>query len=250
LPVPRLDGAKLYADQPQMDNLSDARGLHGKRVQSMALIPTEPGQLQLPSINVRWWDVVSDSEKIAELPAQAAVVRASATSSVDADPALTPVQATAPANTTRANSLLIWQISAALLATAWLVTLLVLWRRKPGLPVAAAAKGSPGNSSEKACYAELEAHCRSGDAAAARQVLLRWAAARYDSPPQTLEHLAARSGSPALGEAIDELERALFGSGEGSWRGESLIKAVRSLRGKHSPPATDANPLRELYPSS
>ena len=67
LAPPVIDGGRLYADQPQLDDSGDARGVHGKRVQSSALIATRPGPLQLPGTRLLWWDVDSDSEQVAEI---------------------------------------------------------------------------------------------------------------------------------------------------------------------------------------
>lgn len=253
LKVPDVDGARLYADQPQLENLGDARGLHGKRVQGMALIPARPGQIELPPIRVRWWDVDSDSEKVAELPARRLTVHAAGGTPATPDPTALPSPAdglTVAAPATAADQRLVyWQLTTALLALAWLATLL-FWRRRPAAAAPQTVKPEAVESSEKSCFAALEARCRAGDAAGARQALLQWGAARYEPPPQTLEQLAAHSDSTALVEAIQQLERVLFGNDAGSWQGEPLLGAVRDLRGRKREGSVAKDGLRTLYPSS
>src|SRR5690606_7293482 len=108
-----------------LENLGDARGLHGKRVQGMALIPARPGEIELPPIRVRWWDVESDSEKVAELPARRLRVgpATGATGAVQPTTLPDPTSA-APVSPAPAadRSVLFWQVATALLALGWLTT--------------------------------------------------------------------------------------------------------------------------------
>jgi hypothetical protein len=251
--VPTLAEGKLYADQPQLDDRGDSRGVLGKRVESMALIPTQAGQMALPATRIRWWDVTSDSEKVAELPAQILTIRPAAGAAAPAGtqpPAGSGIAADGGAPTAVAAGARGWQIATAALALAWLLTLGLLWRqRRPA--AAAAIAPPPAREDEKPLFAVLEQACRRGDAVAARQALLRWAARYYGISPVTLEWLITRSDDPALRDAVQAMERQLFGGdGGAAWEGEALLRAVGELRRKRPARNGDGGEaLPGLYPA-
>jgi len=51
---------RRYPDQPSLANEVSAAGLVGSREQREALIPTRSGPLQLPALEVVWWNTVED----------------------------------------------------------------------------------------------------------------------------------------------------------------------------------------------
>ena len=64
-----LDGFKLYPDQVQLTDDKNDAGISGKRVQKIAYIPTRAGNVTLPAIEVKWWDVATGKEQVTSLPA-------------------------------------------------------------------------------------------------------------------------------------------------------------------------------------
>jgi hypothetical protein len=61
---------KVYADKPVTGEDVDQKGglILGWRKESYTLMPLRSGQLVLPAIKVRWWDVVNNKVAVAELP--------------------------------------------------------------------------------------------------------------------------------------------------------------------------------------
>jgi hypothetical protein len=254
LPEPEIDGGRLYADQPQLENSSDARGLRGKRVQSAALIASRPGPLQLPGARVVWWDVDSDSEKVAEIAPRQLQIRPAA-AAASSPPAVSPAPATpsgdAVAPRTNPAQLLGWQLATALLACAWLATLWWSWHRQRVPPAAPAQPNTTRRAREYEAFKQLQASCRANEAAAARSALLNWGAARLQRDRVDLQTLKEWAGDEALQSAIDALERHLYaGTGAASWRGDRLLAAVSAIRGRRQNVSggDERGALPPLYP--
>lgn len=262
LDQPNLTNAKLYADQPTLDDQQDADGIHGKRVESAALIPGKAGTLTLPAQRVVWWDVDSDSQKVTTLPAETIRVRPGtggnnngSTAPVIAEPQAAPAPAAAAPNViTVARAAWWWPLTTALLALAWLVTLLLYLRLRRRLPPPAVAAAQPRDTvSEDRAFAALGDACRANDPAAARHALLAWARCFYrDEHLRSSDDLLRRSDSEALQRELQLLDNKLFGSrpDSGGWNGENLLAAVRRQR-RSRPGRTDAGreQLPPLYPA-
>ena len=81
--LPELDlvlpeGLRDYPEQARLEDSGQAEGVLGTREQSLALIPTRPGKVTLPEIQVTWWNVDSQQPEIATLPARTIEVMAAA----------------------------------------------------------------------------------------------------------------------------------------------------------------------------
>lgn len=263
LELPKVPGAKLYSDQPTMDDQQDGSGVHGKRVESTALIPSRQGPLALPGVKLVWWDVDSDSEQVASLPEQTLQVapgtapNANASAPVIAEPQAAAPSAPASAPPMTAPLSRWWQAAVALLALAWLITLYLYWRLRRGLHTAKTdqpANPKPASASEETAFKVLTGACREHDAATARAALLEWARCFYGAPDlRGSEQLLRRSGNTALALELQQLDNRLFGARTDSsdWNGENLLEAARQLRraGAGKQVAAEAE-LPPLYPVS
>jgi hypothetical protein len=75
---------------------------------------------------------------------------------------------------------------------------------------------------------QFQAACACGDAAAARDALLDWAAAHWpDDPPRGLQALAQRLNDSGAREALTGLQRALYKGGD--WNGKRLAAHLQQL---------------------
>ena len=260
LAPPKVAGAKLYSDQPTLDDQQDGNGVHSRRVESTALIPSQPGQLQLPEAKVVWWDVDSDTEQVATLPAQSLNVEPGAASAagsghapVIAEPQPTPAPG-ATAAPAAAPASHWWQLGAALLALAWLITLALYWRLRRGLRQKrpqATTDSAPAAANEDTAFRVLAAACRDHDTTTARAALLEWGRCFYRAPElRSVDQLLQRSGDAALARELQQLDNRLFGArpDSGDWNGENLLEVVRRLRRTPPGKATEESGLPPLYP--
>lgn len=245
--LPETDGIKLYQGKAEVQNLAKSAGVTGIRKESIALIPIESGQLELPEIRIPWWNRQEERVEYAVVPArQLTIGPASAKrGQSESPPALSSaeaVKADLPAGETL--SLPWWSgINRPLLllslffGLAWLTTLVLLvkTRRLAIKPSAggAAESGGDDNLKEKEAFRKLRLACRGNDPVRARKALLNWA--KSTRPGQRvrtgadLEKIFPDSGVAGL---LEELDRMLYGR-EGrphAWRGKVLLEKLETAR--------------------
>jgi len=253
--LPELDlvlpeSLRDYPEQPKLEDSAQTEGVLGTREQALALIPTRPGMVTLPEIQVTWWNVDSQQPEIATLPARTIEVVAAPT----ADPtaaatAASPGASSSPVAVDNGSgspwgfeSTPGWSWLSLGLALIWLLTLVLWWldRRKSSRPLATAAK-TPPKVDPKQALAAIRKACDVDDAAAAKDALLKWGAAHWpDAPPANLEQLGARCGDP-LQLLLRDLEQVLYGRKE-DWDPARLIKALRAYKPRAAP-EQDGNSL-------
>ncbi|WP_444943984.1 BatD family protein [Microbulbifer sp. ZKSA006] len=70
-PLPKLnvDGLKTYPDQPQQEDQVGPNGVTGSRIETTAIVATQPGDYELPPITVTWWDTKTQRQRTTQLPA-------------------------------------------------------------------------------------------------------------------------------------------------------------------------------------
>lgn len=269
LEAPTLDNAKLYADQPALDDQADGEGMHGKRTETTALIPAREGTLQLPEVRVVWWDIDSDSEKVATIPAETlTILPGSATPA--AAPSAAPLQApansafaaksaegsadgsansnalskttetaltgTAPNSTTTAwLPARVWMVISALLALAWLVTLWFLWRAKHSIRIEK-PKDKFGTADqiddEKLLRNAIDAANRN-DAHATHALIGRWMRKHYPQTPTLSQWLAEAKTDVNLAEvatSLEALQRHLYSTSTNLNGAESIWNGAELAR--------------------
>lgn len=226
---------RRYPDQPILANEVSGAGLVGSREQREALIPTRSGALQLPAVEVVWWNTVEDRLERTTLDER--------TLNVADNPNLAPTPAEQPAATPRpAEQQLLWpwQLSTLLFALSTLAGF-GLWlhaRRQPAVQRALQPGPTP-----RSLLDDLRRACQANDSQATRQALDAWARQQ----PETLADMAARF--VPLSDALDGLNGALYSEAGQRWQGEALWQAIQTL-----PPATspsveqDLSALPPLYP--
>ncbi|HSD37995.1 MAG TPA: BatD family protein [Rhodocyclaceae bacterium] len=263
--VESSDALKLYPDQPALKDNKDDNGNTGVREQKFAFIPTRPGKLTLPAIEVRWWNTTTDKEEIARLPAREisiAPAPAGATPQIPAGvsaPSAENFPSTPPRQTATRPALPSanwWPWISLALGLGWLITLIAWWRARGRITTPSAPRPekqktpkarvvTPGQQEEL-----LKNSCVANDAAQARVHLLAWARQRWpDNPPDTLTALT-RLCEPVLAKAVIELDRHLYANITGTWHGERLWDLFQQQQAATGPtPTASDSVLEPLYKS-
>lgn len=239
LPITLPEGLRHYPDQPQLANQGSDQGMIGSREEREALIADKAGQLELPPVEIVWWNTQDRRVERTSLPARTLQVAANPQMDDHAD---TPV---APVETLSAREVLLWpwQLACALLSLTTLLGFALWWRARSQPAVIRVAQAGP---STRTLLDELRRACQANDSHATRQALDAWARQQ----PETLADMAARF--VPLSDALDGLNGALYSDSEGgrNWQGEDLWRAIRMLPGADpdAPPAPEASSLPPLYP--
>ncbi|PAU52846.1 BatD family protein [Pseudomonas indica] len=231
----QVEGLRRYPDQPQLSSTAGERGLTGSREEREALVPTRAGRIELPPVEVVWWNTREDRLERTQLPGRNLEVAANPSLEMDsprgAEPS--PILVEGPA-------VWPWQLATALLAGTTLLGFGLWWRarRQPAIPPSAQSGPSP-----RTLLDDLRRACLANDPQATRQALDAWARQQ----PETLADMAARF--VPLSDALDGLNGALYSESGQHWQGDDLWKAIRALPAAEAPSGPqEPSPLPPLYP--
>jgi hypothetical protein len=251
LTLPQPAGIRQYVDQPELARSLTPQGFTATRTVSMAVIAQTPGEVELPKLQVPWFDVTAQRWEVAELPAHTVTVAPSGEPATAA-----PAPEAAPAAAAASTSSSVWRYVSAFLALGWLATVLLWWRaarvsrpkRDLGRAAASSVKEAEHRPSARKLLRQVESACAAGDTDAARKALLEWGGSRFSAaPPRSLGALASELPEPAAHEVLD-LEAHIYGAATGRWDGRGLAAAIAALESMPKP--TDSakhEPLLPLY---
>jgi hypothetical protein len=252
---------KVYPERPQTNDQQQDASFSGALAQKMALIANQPGELELPPIEVPWWNTTTDQLEYARTPS----IRLTAQPAVDTAPP--PAQSSAPTAIVSSNEApapavpspaltvpvdvpeqSLWRWIAMLALAGWLGSMLLWWRN--AARIADSGPAHPTIPTPIGARA-IEAACRGGEPREIREALLAWAASQWPhSPPRTLGQIAALVDEP-LRAALLGLDAQLYGNTQGSIDGAALALAWRTHQNTlRKPVASKSTSLPKLYPST
>ena len=235
LPATDVNGLRRYPDLPQLSNQVTDNGLIGSREEREALVPTRVGQVELPAVELVWWNTHEDRLERSYLPAR--TLQVAANTSLAAD---TPTS-TGPIADSDDSTLWLWQLSTLLLACTTLIGFGLWWRARWQPAILRAAQTGP---SPRTLLDDIKRASLANDPQATRQALDAWARQQ----PETLAEMAARF--VLLSDALDGLNGALYSETGQYWQGEELWKAIRSIPAaeREQDTASESSSLPPLYP--
>jgi len=227
---PVIDGMNVYADKPELSRRIETDGIRGVREDQYALIGVAGGDIELPALEVPWWDIVAGAWRVATLPARTVTVRGEPAVTAPPEPEA-PVEATAePAPVPRLVPDGFWPRASQLLFALWLLTIFAWWwssrdrKREPREPLPPPVYKQQAKLLKSARKAAL-----AGDAAGVRGALLDWGRLQWpEGAPRSIGELADRLSSP-LADELRLLSSASYGPGGRDWDGAALAKSLRSF---------------------
>jgi hypothetical protein len=236
LPATEVNGLRRYPDQPVLSNQNSERGLIGSREEREALVPNRSGPIELPAVEVVWWNTFEDHLERTNLPARTLQVANNPNLVVDSPASGTP--ATSVADN---SGLWRWKLSTLILACTTLLGFGLWWRGRWQPAVLKAAQTGP---SPRTLLDDLKRASLANDPQATRQALDAWARQQ----PETLADMAARD--VPLSDALDGLNGALYSESGQYWQGEELWRVIRaiSMTERTQDLVGDSGSLPPLYP--
>lgn len=250
LQIEPADGIRQYPDQPELDRRTGSTGLSVQRTERFAVIAQREGRVELPAVELPWWNVEARRWEVARIEPQTLDVTPSTEAVAPMSPQTEPA-AVEPQIVTE-HSRLAWWLSAVL-GAGWLLTVAAWWysARRARRLTAAVRDGYPASrrsASGRGALRRLERACAANDAQAARMALLEWASSQPAwADCQTLGSIGERLSGDASA-ALRDLERHLYSSGAGDWSGRSLGGCIAALKGMHRERSKAASdPLPSLY---
>ena len=254
-----IDGLKQYPDKPITEDRPETTGITGLKQIKVAIIPSVAGSYTLPEIKLQWWNTRTNKSESAIIPEKVLTAIGSAAANN-----LVTIPETARTQTAdngrqdigeeRAASVSslaadnpLWKYIALAFAVAWLITLLLLFR-KPKTATPALAAETQRSRPLKPAIAAVQKHAARNDAVHTRTALIEWAQAAYEDEHINNLTQVSEKCSPQLSQAIRRLNESLYSREHLSWSGKDLLtrfKEEQAIIGKHKNHSSSA--LKPLY---
>ncbi len=261
LQMPSSKRYKLYPDQAQMENTLGETGVIGKRIESIAIVPTQVGSITLPDISVDWWDTSTDTLRQTVLKGRTLNVLPPINSTEVADD-------TAPAGVSDtvnpspvaqqialppASNTIFWLLAASNLVLLIIATAFAIlwWRNRPS--PALAATQSAETKADKALFKEIRMACAVDNYPGLRQAIIDWARVHWQQDHlHSLEQVAELANNEALSAEFKALDARLYSNSETQQpvSSDTIFLQLESLRKSGAANTASAKKDRRQHLSS
>jgi len=253
---------KLYPDKTNRQSGQEANNIQGKLVQSIAIIPSQSGQLTLPEISINWWNTETETLETSTLPELQLQVTQPSSQTQDV---VSNQNTLSNIETVTTNNALVnipdinavnnpvWIWISGIFAILWLFTLLLLFKVKSGNKNNANDKyliGMDENLPDSGdLLNSLKLACKNNDPDSVRKNLHAWLNSLISrSSNRSLESLAKKLEIQALKDEVSRLDRSLYkNENPAQWNGNSLLKVLDEVKIKASQKKPPKPKLPALY---
>jgi hypothetical protein len=212
LSIPNLSGAKVYQDKTDTMTRTDGEQLIASKIIKYAVIPTSAGTLEIPALELQWYDTASGQAQTAVIPASsldiepATAVTNEAPQAFDFQPNQTPVTAIEPTESLPqpGEHTPWWQYGTYLFAALWLITLLAWLRRQP-------AVSKPQTEQQTHNRPVSGRLLKSTDPRELQQALIQLWNESHNQQTTNLGQIVAQLDDPEVIEALHQLQQQLYG---------------------------------------
>ena len=220
LQEPQGNNYRGYPDQPQLDEIVTTNGLTATRIESLALVPNNSGEITLPAVELIWWDTNSNKRRVASLPSITLQVSPSENNDIAANNN-NVMEGTNDAMTTLASDAskpkVSFMTNLSLALNALLMTLIVtllIGRKRKALAARsqqAALSSDSARLNLKQQLRAIESEAKDDNLMAMREAILRWGKTLFaENPPSTLKSLGDLLGNPSISQLFAQLDQQLY----------------------------------------
>ncbi len=195
-PEMAISGVKRYADEPVLDD-----GPPASRQERISLIPSRPGEFEVPGRRLAWWNTKTEEVVVTEVPALFVTVAGPPAEATETPPV--PSRPLWP-----------WAVAFLMLLTGAWLALPRLRQAMTARQTQRAAARRAYEASEAWAFAALNAALNADEPGPIYEAAVRWL--ERLEPGMDLRRFALRSGSPRLLEAVDALSEGLYGTESGA----------------------------------
>lgn len=240
--LPELPDLKLYPDQANLHTSMKQSNLVSQKVQSFAVVASKPGEYQIPSLEIPWWNAVTNRQEVAKIDAQTITVKPNpnitspallpASNSVP-DTSLQPatdISVTPQVVTVTKASWLQW-----LFLALWIVTMM-LWALTSFLRGRKEKLVNTTPTTINEYYLQLLSACKQGDGTKVQSLLVPWINLKLqqESPSsakvQNVAQLNSVIKNEGFAQAFDELQASYYGKEQKQWNGKRLFTAIQQVQ--------------------
>ena len=245
---------KIYPDKPEFRDMAEAAGIRAIRRDQYAMIGVSAGEVELPAVELPWWNIDVGEWQVASLPGSSLTILPSA-AALPLQPE--PVEAaeeetSAPATELQVVYVDFWRYISAGLAGVWVITLIAWWwSRRPATREPKEPAPPPIYKQQAKFLKAARKAAQAGDADGIKSNLLSWGRLEWPGDaPRSVGEMANRVSIP-LSTQLQAMCSASYGPGEEAWNGEELAKSLRSITVlKDDAPEQQGDGLPPLSPVS
>lgn len=253
LQMPAIAGAQVFADPAQVDEVFEEGRPRVTVTRSFSIVPAQAGTLRIAGPQLDWWDARAGTARTASLPAL--VLDVAPGNGVAAPPSSPDAIAAEPANGAARHDgggwmqvpgvqgrVRPWAFATVAFALLWLITFMWGLHRHPRTADARQApSGQPRSSNAKA---RLRQALATGDLSEVADALC----AAMQPPAPDLDALQQALDDPRQRAAVDALQRARWGDGDGTVARALLRESFANGPRWRKQGAEARPPLPPLYP--
>ena len=220
LQEPQGNNYRGYPDQPQLDEIVTTNGLTATRIESLALVPNNSGEITLPAVELIWWDTNSNKRRVASLPSITLQVSPSENNDIaannnnvmeGANDAMTKLASDASKPKVSFMTNLSLALNALLMT---LIVTLLIGRKRKALAARsqqAALSSDSARLNLKQQLRAIESEAKGDNLMAMREAILRWGKTLFaENPPSTLKSLGDLLGNPSISQLFAQLDEQLY----------------------------------------
>jgi hypothetical protein len=230
--VAEQDQFRVYPDQPTLQEEARPAGMVAQRVEAIAFVPAQAGDVELPAVSVQWWDTTNNQLRTATLPSKIINVKPSNNQSYSPQVAVqpqNPIELTEPTDEQQSASMWL-KISIALNALL-LLFVLRLMQRKPNAVSDKTPTQSSTNHVEKDLFNAILQSVKANNPQRFQHNILRWVNHRWpDESLTTLADVAQFSGNSELHQQFTELSDNLYSRSTESIDLATIATNIKKMR--------------------
>lgn len=258
LAIQTPQGMKLYTNKPVLKNTIQGNAVVGERIEKIAYIPTQQGKLNIPAIQLSWWNTTKNQVATSHLKATTFQVAAdpkgaSQTTAVDhhKQAAIHPSH---PTSTKLVKPFIAswWPSFTALFALLWLVTTFLWWQQRSKTLAHSPRSDSQQEkqiASLRTIKQSLKQACHQNDPKACEASLLEYARIWFSQPIRSLGALALICEEKTARSAINQLEYTRYSSGKQHWDGDQCWQDLQNWLKQKSSKTRTSEVLPPLNPN-
>lgn len=262
-PLPDSDSSdyKSYPDQPRVEDQVTDNGVLGVRTETIALVPNQAGELQLPAVEVRWWNTSKQRMETTSLAAKTLQVKAvPAIQSSNPTPFQPEMQPLAlgtlqtESADTQPSALVKWSLALNALLICTLIALLAKGQSAPKTRRLGTPSLNSAQLNLKQKLRVVETQADKNNLNAVRESILDWGRELFpDAEISGLRQLGEELADPEIKAAFDQLDRQLY-KGQEPHQSLDLKQLAKQLRPLSSSAGASirqqrrGQELKSLYP--
>ena len=257
------DSVKTYPDQAETTTVEKDDTLIAQRKESIAIIPSQAGELVIPEVRIPWFNTITQKTEYAVLAEKTLQILPATTQpttaipinpSIQTAPEITPLEPVASElNDQNISVPQYWIWLTASLLLLWIITL-VLWWKHVGLLKSVTKHGGDSlvrkTQSEQDLWKSLEKALNKNMASDTQKYLPLWLGSYINDKNASLEQSLKVINDHHLYEAVNTLLASRYSKNQSTWQSKELHQILRKMRKNGSIQKQTKQNLSLLYPSA